>query len=108
MNNTRVQQYSDDGSDVDDDDEVNANSEGDEGVVSSRLRLRKGAPPVVDEDASMANASASGSDSQDLPDLNEQDSAGSEGDEQEKSRKPYTVVLRLVGRATRACARVAA
>ena len=74
----------DDGSAVDDDDEVNANSEGDEGVVSSRLRLRKGAPPVVDEDASMANASASESDIQDRPGLNEQSSADSEGDEPEQ------------------------
>jgi hypothetical protein len=49
---------SDDVSDVDDNDEVNANSEGDEGVISSCLRLRKGAPPLVDDDASMANASA--------------------------------------------------
>lgn len=75
---------SDDGSDVDDDDEVNANSEGDEGVISSRLRLRKGAPPLVDDDASMANASASDCDLQDLPDLNEQDTTGSERDEPEQ------------------------
>ena len=76
---------SDGGSDVDDDDDVIANSEGDEGVISSRLRLRKGAPPMVDEDADMSNASASDADCQDLPDLNEEDSAGSESDEPQQS-----------------------
>ena len=93
---------SDDGSDVDDDDEVNANSEGDEGVISSRLRLRKGAPPLVDDDASMANASASDCDLQDLPDLNEQDTTGSERDE------PEQPVNSARARARRAAAAIAA
>ena len=37
---------SDAASDVDDDDDVDENAEENEGVVSSRLRLRKGAPPI--------------------------------------------------------------
>ena len=89
---------SDGGSDVDDDDDVIANSEGDEGVISSRLRLRKGAPPMVDEDADMSNASASDSGCQDLPDLNEEDSAGSESDE------PQQTVNSATARARRAAA----
>ena len=85
---------SDDGSDVDDDDEVNANSESDEGVVSSRLRLRKGTTPMVGEDASMLNAGASDSDFEGMPDLPQADSTGSKDDEPEQSVNSATARAR--------------
>ena len=85
---------SDDSDDDDDDVEVNANSEGDEGVVSSRLRLRKGTTPMVGEDASMLNAGASDSDFEGMPDLPQADSTGSKDDEPEQSVNSATARAR--------------
>ena len=70
---------SDAASDVDDDDDVDDHAEENQGKVSSRLRLRKGAPPTVDDDADVSGAS--GSEHADMPDLEGQDSSGSEDDE---------------------------
>ena len=70
---------SDAAGDVDDDDDVDDHAEENQGKVSSRLRLRKGAPPTVDEDADVSGAS--GSEHADMPDLEGQDSSGSEDDE---------------------------